>query len=133
MERKLTQLENCRVQVDVVVDEKSWKDAQEASYKKLAKDVQVDGFRKGNAPEAIARKHIDTGKMLDNAIQARPLNKTTLLSIWVWKHCFRKPFDKRIENEQTGKQRVGGERRPCFPISHWISLCCWKRLPARCG
>ena len=70
MERKLTKLENCRVQVDVVVDEKSWKDAQEASYKKLAKDVQVDGFRKGNAPEALARKHIDTGKMLDNAINS---------------------------------------------------------------
>ena len=70
MERKLTQLENCRVQVDVVVDEKTWKDAQEASYKKLAKEVQVDGFRKGNAPEAIARKHIDTGKMLDNAINS---------------------------------------------------------------
>ncbi len=70
MERKLTQLENCRVQVDVVVDEKTWKDAQEASYKKLAKDVQVDGFRKGMAPEAIARKHIDAGKMLDNAINS---------------------------------------------------------------
>ena len=70
MERKLTKLENCRVQVDVVVDEKIWKDAQEASYKKLAKDVQVDGFRKGNAPEALARKHIDTGKMLDNAINS---------------------------------------------------------------
>ena len=70
MERKLTQLENCRVQVDVVVDEKTWKDAQEASYKKLAKNVQVDGFRKGNAPEALARKHIDTGKMLDEAINS---------------------------------------------------------------
>ena len=70
MERKLTKLENCRVQVDVVVDEKSWKDAQEASYKKLAKDVQIDGFRKGNAPEALARKHIDTGKMLDEAINS---------------------------------------------------------------
>ena len=70
MERKLTQLENCRVQVDVVVDEKSWKEAQEASFKKLAKEVQVDGFRKGNAPEAIARKHIDTGKMLDEAINS---------------------------------------------------------------
>ena len=70
MEIKLTKLENCRVQVDVVVDEKSWKDAQEASYKKLAKDVQIDGFRKGNAPEAMARKHIDTGKMLDEAINS---------------------------------------------------------------
>ena len=70
MERKLTKLENCRVQVDVVVDEKSWKDAQEASFKKLAKEVQIDGFRKGNAPEALARKHIDTGKMLDEAINS---------------------------------------------------------------
>ena len=70
MERKLTQLENCRVQVDVVVEEKTWKDAQEASFKKLAKNVQVDGFRKGNAPEAIARRHIDTGKMLDEAINS---------------------------------------------------------------
>ena len=70
MERKVTKLESCRVQVDVVVDEKAWKDAQEASFKKLAKEVQVDGFRKGNAPEAIARKHIDQGKMLDNAINS---------------------------------------------------------------
>ncbi len=70
MERKITQLESCHVQVDVVVDEKAWKDAQEASFKKLAKEVQVDGFRKGNVPEAIARRHIDQGKMLDNAINS---------------------------------------------------------------
>ena len=70
MERKITELESCHVQVDVVVDEKSWKDAQEASFKKLAKEVQVDGFRKGNVPEAIARRHIDQGKMLDNAINS---------------------------------------------------------------
>ncbi len=70
MERKVTKLEACHVQVDVVVDEKSWKDAQQASFKKLAKEVEVDGFRKGNAPDHIARKHIDQGKMLDNAINA---------------------------------------------------------------
>ena len=70
MERKLTKLESCHVQVDVVVDEKSWKDAQEASFKKLAKEVQVDGFRKGNVPEQIARRHIDQGKLLDDAINS---------------------------------------------------------------
>lgn len=70
MERKLTKIKPCHVQVDVVVDEKSWKDAQEAAFKKLAKDVQVDGFRKGNVPEAIARRHIDQGKMLDTAINS---------------------------------------------------------------
>ena len=70
MERKITQLESCHVQVDVVVDEKTWKDAQEASFKKLAKNVQVDGFRKGNVPEQIARRHIDQGKLLDEAINS---------------------------------------------------------------
>lgn len=70
MERKLTKLESCRVQVDVVVDESSWKDSQAASFKKLAKEVQVDGFRKGNAPLELAKKHIDTGKVIDNAINS---------------------------------------------------------------
>lgn len=70
MERKVTKIKPCHIQVDVVVDEKSWKDAQEAATKKLCKEVQVDGFRKGNVPEAIARRHIDQGKMLDNAINS---------------------------------------------------------------
>ena len=64
------ELEACHVQVDVVIDEAKWKAAQEASFKKLAKNVQVDGFRKGNAPEALVRKHIDQGKLLDDAINS---------------------------------------------------------------
>ena len=64
------ELEACHTQVDVVIDEEKWKEAQKASFKKLAKDVQVDGFRKGNAPEALVRKHIDQGKLLDDAINS---------------------------------------------------------------
>ena len=70
MERKVTKTKPCHVEVHVVVDEKSWKDAQEASTKKLCKEVQVDGFRKGNVPEAIAKRHINQGKMLDEAINS---------------------------------------------------------------
>ena len=64
------ELEACHTQVDVVIDEEKWKEAQKVSFKKLAKDVQVDGFRKGNAPEALVRKHIDQGKLLDDAINS---------------------------------------------------------------
>lgn len=64
------ELEACHTQVDVVIDEEKWKEAQKASFKKLAKDVQVDGFRKGNAPEALVRKHIDQGRLLDDAINS---------------------------------------------------------------
>ncbi len=70
MERKVTQLENCRVQVDVVVPTEVWKAAQEKSMKKLCAEVTVDGFRKGKAPEAVARKHVNYEKMLDNAINS---------------------------------------------------------------
>ena len=70
MERKLTKLENCRVQVDVTVDEATWKKAQDDALVKLAKNVQVDGFRKGNAPLAIAKKHIEPMKVLDEAINS---------------------------------------------------------------
>lgn len=70
MERKVTKVKPCHVEVHVVVDEKSWKDAQEASTKKLCKEVQVDGFRKGNVPETIAKRHINQGKMLDEAINS---------------------------------------------------------------
>ena len=68
MERKVTQLESCHVQVDVVVPTEVWKEAQEKATKKLCSEVVVDGFRKGKVPEAIARKHINPEKMLDNAI-----------------------------------------------------------------
>ena len=64
------ELEACHTQVDVVIDEAKWKEAQKASFRKLAKDVEVDGFRKGNAPEALVKKHIDQGKLLDDAINS---------------------------------------------------------------
>lgn len=64
------ELEACHVQADVVIDEAKWKEAQKKSFTKLAKDVEVPGFRKGNAPEAMARKHINQEKLLDDAINS---------------------------------------------------------------
>ena len=68
MERKVTKLESCHVQVDVVVDKENWKQAQDKAFKKLASNLTVDGFRKGKVPEAIARKHIDQMKLINEAI-----------------------------------------------------------------
>ena len=68
MERKVTKLENCHVQVDVVVDEKVWQDAQQKALNKLAAKVKVDGFRPGKAPIAMAKKYIDPAKLYDEAL-----------------------------------------------------------------
>lgn len=70
MELKVTKLEACHVQVDVVVETEAWKKAQDKAYAKLAKNVKVDGFRQGHVPENIARKHIDPMKMFDEAINS---------------------------------------------------------------
>ena len=70
MERKLTKLESCHLQVEVVVDKDAWKKAQDKAFKKLASNLTIDGFRKGKAPEAVARKHIDQMKLINEAINA---------------------------------------------------------------
>lgn len=68
MERKVTKLEHSHVQVDVVVDEKTWKDAQDKAFNKLAENVTIDGFRKGKAPKNLVKSRIDPMKVLDEAI-----------------------------------------------------------------
>lgn len=70
MERKVTKLEHSHVQVDVVVDEKTWKDAQEKAFNKLAENVTIDGFRKGKAPKNLVKARIDQMKVLDEGINA---------------------------------------------------------------
>ena len=70
MERKVTKLEHSHVEVLVTVEEKAWKAAQDKAFKKLAANVTVKGFRKGQAPLEIARKHVDQMKVLDDAINA---------------------------------------------------------------
>ena len=70
MERKVTKLEHSHVQVDVVVDEKTWKDAQEKAFNKLASKVTIDGFRPGKAPKNLVQQHVDQMQVLDEAINA---------------------------------------------------------------
>ena len=70
MERKVNKLEQGHVEVLVTVDEKTWKDAQEKAFNKLAENVTIDGFRKGKAPKNLVRSRIDQMKVLDEAINA---------------------------------------------------------------
>ena len=68
MERKVNNLENCHVEVVVTVDEKTWVDAQEKSFKKVAANVTLPGFRKGKAPLNMLRGKVDQMKVIDGAI-----------------------------------------------------------------
>ena len=63
-------LENQKSAVKAVVTftSEEWKAAQEKAYAKLAKNVEVKGFRKGQAPLEMAKKSINPTTMLDEAI-----------------------------------------------------------------
>lgn len=68
MQSKITKRENGRLEFAVDFTTAEFKDAQEVAIKKLIKDVTVKGFRKGQAPEALARKAVDGEKVINEAI-----------------------------------------------------------------
>ena len=70
MKRVVKKLENSKVEVLCDVEEKVWKDAQEKAFNKLAKNLELPGFRKGKVPNEMARKHIDTGSIFNEAINS---------------------------------------------------------------
>ena len=70
MERKVNKLEHGHVEVLVTVDEKTWKDAQDKAFNKLAENITIDGFRKGKAPKNLVKARVDQMKVLDEAINS---------------------------------------------------------------
>ena len=70
MEINVKKLEKCHVEATVDVDKEMWKGAQDKATKKALANVTVKGFRKGCAPEAMARKYVNQGEVLDTAINS---------------------------------------------------------------
>ena len=58
-----------KYEVIAEVDEKVWIEAQEKARKKLYNEIEVDGFRKGHVPEEVAKNHINSEQIFDNAIK----------------------------------------------------------------
>lgn len=57
-------------QLTVTVTGEPWQEAQSKAIKKLVKEVEVAGFRKGHAPLAIARKQISDQNILLEAVDS---------------------------------------------------------------
>lgn len=70
MSKTVNKLPNAHIEVICPVEEKVWKDAQEAAFKKLAANVEIPGFRKGKAPENMVRSRVNQGQVFDEAINA---------------------------------------------------------------
>ena len=70
MKRVVNKLVNSKYEVTCSFEEKEWKDAQNKAFEKLAKKVKVDGFRQGKVPMEIAKKHVNQGDVLNEAINS---------------------------------------------------------------
>ncbi len=68
MKLELKKVTDAITNVKVTFETEEWIKAQDSAYEKLAKDIEVKGFRKGEAPLVVAKKHIDTSKAMSTAL-----------------------------------------------------------------
>lgn len=66
--RKLN-AETSELEVLVTADTKKWADAQDAAFKKIKGTISIKGFRKGQAPDDIVKKQINSKEIMSNAIE----------------------------------------------------------------
>ena len=74
MKTKFKKLSDTRVEITVTLDAKDWKAAAKEAEKELAKEIKVEGFRKGKVPVEVARKFIPendlNSRALDHAVRS---------------------------------------------------------------
>lgn len=62
--------ENSVGELQVSIENDAWKKAQEKAFNKLAKNVEIAGFRKGQAPAKLVEKHISKQNILIEAVES---------------------------------------------------------------
>lgn len=62
-------IENAKAEVTCTLEGESWKNAIEKAFKKNASEIEVKGFRKGQAPRNIVEKYINNNKVLLDAAE----------------------------------------------------------------
>lgn len=78
MKTKLKKLSDSRVELTVTLDAKDLKTASNKAIEKLAKEVRVEGFRKGKVPTEVAKKFIPENDL--NAETADIAVRTTVIA-----------------------------------------------------
>lgn len=68
MAAKLEKIENCEAYFEFVIDADEMEKGLEQSYKKVIKDLDVQGFRKGTAPRAIVEANFGLEVLLNEAL-----------------------------------------------------------------
>ncbi len=70
MKTTWTMIEKTKGELKVDIEGDVWQNAQKKAFNKLAKDVQLPGFRKGKAPLDLVKKQIAEQNILVEAVEA---------------------------------------------------------------
>jgi trigger factor len=70
MKTTWTMIEKTKGELKVDIEGDVWQNAQKKAFNKLAKDVQLPGFRKGKAPLDLVRKQIAEQNILVEAVES---------------------------------------------------------------
>ena len=68
MKTKVKKISDSRVELTVTLDADDLKDAKQKALEKLAKEIKVEGFRKGKVPVEVAKKFIPENDLNAEAI-----------------------------------------------------------------
>ena len=63
-------IENAKAELTSVLEGEAWETAKKDAFKKIAKNIEVKGFRKGQAPQGIVSKYVNPGEVLLNAAES---------------------------------------------------------------
>ncbi|MDI4567822.1 MAG: trigger factor [Mycoplasma sp.] len=70
MIEKIKDLKKSELKILINVDEQKWQKAQKKIFNQLSQNLSIKGFRKGQVPESIAKKHIDQKNVWIKAIDS---------------------------------------------------------------
>jgi|GEM_PF-1232400 trigger factor len=68
MTAKLEKIENCEAYFEFVIDADEMEEGLEKSYKKVVKELKVQGFRKGTAPRSVVEANFGLEVLLNEAL-----------------------------------------------------------------
>lgn len=69
MKTTVKHLTDTRVLVTITVGAEELEAAEQVALKKLAKDIKVDGFRKGHVPIAVVKKNVDPNALAQETLE----------------------------------------------------------------
>lgn len=69
MKTTVKHLTDTRVLVTITVGAEELEAAEQVALKKLAKDIKVDGFRKGHVPVAVVKKNVDPNTLAQETLE----------------------------------------------------------------